>query len=159
MERRLVLPLCAAVLLPFSASAAQVSTPLEIMATVSSTCTVTSAQVDFGVYNGPRANSTGEVVVTCNDGVPFSVGLDGGLNSDGANRRMADSGGNYLPYRLTYLGGEWGDDGITNSYRGAPVQSSGTGAPEAFTVDALIFANQEVPPGVYTDTVTVTVAF
>jgi spore coat protein U-like protein len=162
MEKKFsILPLLASgILLTTSLNAnAQVSTQMEVMATVGSQCAVDATPVDFGVYEGPEVNATGAITVDCNDGVPYLVGLNAGMNSDGANRMMSDDAGNTLPYRLTYIGAEWGDDGVTNSYQGASVAGTGSGSPTSFTVDAMIFPDMPAPPGVYTDTVTVTVAF
>lgn len=133
--------------------------PMEIMATVVSSCVVDVMPIDFGNYNGVQINTTGEVNVSCNAGVPYAIALDAGLNSDGANRLMSDAIGNLLPYRLTYAGADWGDTGVTDTYPGDPVAGIGLGIPESYTVEAMVFPNQNASPGVYTDTVTVTVAF
>jgi spore coat protein U-like protein len=138
---------------------AATTAPMEIMATVVSACVVDVLPIDFGNYNGVQINTTGEVHVSCNEGVPYAIALDAGLNSDGANRLMANEQGNLLPYRLTYNGADWGDTGVTDTYPGDPVAGLGAGTPESFTVEAMLFPNQNASPGVYTDTVTVTVAF
>ncbi len=138
---------------------AATTAPMEVMATVVSTCAVEVSPIDFGNYNGQQINTTGEITVSCNAGVPYAIALDAGLNSDGANRLMADAVGNLLPYRLTYSGADWGDTGVTDTYPGDPVAGVGVGVPESYTVEAMVFPNQNAQPGVYTDTVTVTVAF
>lgn len=138
---------------------AATTAPMEVMATVVSSCVVDVMPIDFGNYNGVQVNTTGEITVSCNAGVPYAVALDAGLHSDGANRLMADAVGNLLPYRLTYEGADWGDTGVTDTYPGDPVAGVGLGIPESYTVEAMLFPNQNAAPGVYTDTVTVTVAF
>lgn len=142
-----------------TSSQAATTAPMEIMATVVSSCIVDVTPIDFGNYNGMQINTTGEVNVSCNEGIPYAIALDAGLNSDGANRLMSDGSGNLLPYRLTYNGSDWGDTGVTDTYPGDPVAGVGLGAPESFTVEAMVFPNQNASPGVYADTVTVTVAF
>ena len=138
---------------------AATSAPMEVMATVVSSCIVDVTPIDFGNYNGLQINTTGEISVSCNAGVPYAIALDAGLNSDGANRLMSDAVGNLLPYRLTYAGADWGDTGVTDTYPGDPVAGVGVGIPEGYTVEAMLFPNQSAQPGIYTDTVTVTVAF
>lgn len=161
MEKRfLALSLLSASLaLPLTSAQAASTAPMEIMATVVSTCSIEVQPIDFGVYDGMQINTTGEITVSCNAGVPYAIALDAGLHSDGANRLMSDSVGNLLPYRLTYSGNDWGDTGVTDTYPGDPVAGVGLGAPEQYTVEAMVFPNQTAAPGVYTDTVTVTVAF
>jgi len=152
--------LSAALALPVTSTVnAAATAPMEIMVTVVSSCAVEVTPIDFGNYNGAQINRTGEVNVSCNDGVPYAIGLDAGLHYDQANRFMADGAGNMLPYRLTYAGADWGDIAVTDTYPGDPVAGVGIGIPEAYTVEAMVFANQNASPGVYTDTVTVTVAF
>ena len=160
MDRRLaVLPLLASgLLLPLN-SQAVVSVPLEITATVASACTVATTPIDFGMYDGPEITTTGTITVTCNSGVPYQVGLDSGLHFDTANRHMASSTGDMLLYYLSHIGVEWGDEGVTGTYPAPAVNGTGAGAAATYTVDALVWADQPVPPGVYADTVTVTVAF
>lgn len=158
MEKRFfVLPILLGLSAPIAAHAA--TAQLNISATVVSTCAVGTTPIDFGNYDGSQVDTTGQVIVTCNNGVPYTVALDGGLNTDGANRLLSNGVGGLLPYRLTYVGVDWGDTGVTDTFAGNPVASAGTGTPEAFNVEARLFANQDAPPGVYTDTVTVTVAF
>ena len=155
-----VLSAALAVVLPFTSTVnAATTAPMEIMVTVVSSCAVEVSPIDFGNYNGAQINRTGEVNVSCNDGVPYAIGLDAGLHYDQANRFMADGAGNMLPYRLTYAGTDWGDIAVTDTYPGDPVAGVGIGLAESYTVDAMVFANQNAMPGVYTDTVTVTVAF
>jgi len=132
---------------------------LDIMATVVSACEIDVVPINFGNYDGALINTTGEVAVNCNAGVPYAIALDAGLNSDGANRLMSDGVGNMLPYRLTHTGTDWGDIGVTDTFPGDVVTGTGVGSSEAYTVEAMVFENQTVAPGVYTDTVTVTVQF
>ncbi|MDH5229158.1 MAG: spore coat U domain-containing protein [Gammaproteobacteria bacterium] len=160
MDRRLfaVPVLASSLLLPLSAQA-QVSTTMDIMATVASACTVETTPIDFGIYDGTESSTTGTIAVTCNQGVAYKVGLNSGMHYDGANRAMANSVGDPLLYRLTYIGNDWGDNLVTDTYPADAVDGLGAGSPTTYTVDAQVWSNQPAPPGVYTDTVTVTVAF
>ncbi|MDH5217724.1 MAG: spore coat U domain-containing protein [Gammaproteobacteria bacterium] len=141
------------------ATSQAITAQIDVTATVVGSCAVQAIPIDFGVYSGTRIDTSGQVMVTCNAGVPFNVALDAGLHSDGANRMLSNGAGAMLPYRLTYAGIDWGDNGVTNTYPGDPVVGAGVGLPESFNVEARLFGNLDVPPGVYADTVTVTVAF
>ena len=160
-KRFLALSLLSAGMVVSSISTAQAASTasLDVMATVVSACEIDVVPIDFGTYDGLQINTTGEVAVNCNAGVPYAVALDAGLNSDGANRLMSDGVGNMLPYRLTYTGSDWGDTGVTDTFPGDPVAGVGVGSSEAYTVEAMVFPNQTAAPGVYTDTITVTVQF
>lgn len=160
MDRRsAILPLLASSLFFSGNVFSAVSAPLDISATVGSACTVSTTPIDFGLYEGPETTTTGTIGVTCNAGVAYQVGLDSGLHFDTANRHMANAAGDMLLYYLSYVGAEWGDEGVTNTYPAAAVAGAGSGTSTTYTVDALIWADQAVAPGTYTDTITVTVAF
>lgn len=156
-KRFFVLPFMAALSLPVVSSAN--TAQIEVTATVVGACAVQAIPIDFGVYSGGQIDTAGQVTVTCNAGVPFNVALDAGMNSDGANRMLSNGTGGVLPYRLTYAGADWGDTGVTNTFPGDTVTGAGIGIPETFNVDARLFGNIDAPPGVYSDTVVVTVAF
>lgn len=156
-KRFFVLPFLFSLSIPAIAHAT--TAQLDISATVVSTCALGATPIDFGNYDGTQVDTSGQIAVTCNNGVPFTVALDAGMHTDGANRLLSNGAGGILPYRLTYVGVDWGDAGVTDTFPGNPVASAGTGVPEMFAVEARLFANQDAPPGVYTDTVTVTVAF
>ena len=157
-KRFFCLPILAAGLF-FSSIVSANTAQMEITATVAGACTVQATPIDFGVYSGTQVDTAGQVTVTCNNGVVYNVALDAGINSDGANRMLSNGTGAVLPYRLTYAGADWGDAGVSNTYPGDPVAGTGIGIPETFSVEARLFGNIDVPPGVYSDTVTVTVAF
>lgn len=162
MEKRiLVLSLAAAGLILSGSSQAAVSKQLEVMATVASSCTLDVSKVDFGIFSGTELTANGEVRVNCNQNVPYVIGLDGGRNIDAAgNRTLQDGAGNALPYRLTYLGEPWGDNGSTDPNAARPVLGVGKGAIERFTVEGFLWVPATAPaPGVYSDIVTVTVSF
>jgi len=160
MDRHLaILPLLASSFLLSSNAWSAVSAPLDISATVGSACTVNTTPIDFGLYEGPETTTTGTIGVSCNAGVAYQVGLDAGLHFNAANRHMSNGAGGTLLYYLSYVGTEWGDEGVTNTYPAAAVAGAGAGTSSTYTVDALIWADQAVAPGTYTDTIVVTVAF
>ena len=144
---------------------------LLVSASVTATCTITTAPVAFGAYD-PTAvadlDGTGTVTVLCTDGTPGYVTLGEGANADAAStpavpvRRMA--GGAAAAGRLTYhLYSEttrtdvWGNTPTTG------LNHVGDGTATALTVYGTIPAAQNVIAGsggtAYADTVVATVEF
>lgn len=142
-----------------STTQAATSAFMEVTVTVVSSCAVEVSTIDFGHYNGEKLKRSGEIKVSCNNGVPYAIGLDAGQHFDKLSRRMADKDGRKLPYRLSYSGVDWGDKTITDTFKAAPVTGVGNGTAKAYKVEAMIWPNRKASPGVYKDTVTVTVAF
>jgi spore coat protein U-like protein len=146
------------------AFAAEATSSLDVNATVTANCTVSTAAVAFGsvdVTSGQAAQGTGSVIVTCTSGTAWSAAADAGTGTgaDLGDRKMA-SGANLLGYRLFTDAGHtqvWGDgvEGATALFSGI-----GSGTAQAKTVYGLIPAGQSgVPAGDYADTVQVTVSY
>jgi spore coat protein U-like protein len=136
--------------------AASDSKPLAISATVSTNCTITTAPVTFTAYDtvaGTAVAATGTVSVACTKGATgLTIDLDTGANGTSAtspNTRAMTDGTNFLNYDLyTDLGhGTLWSTGV--SIANAPSKAA-----RPFTVYGLIAANQDVPAGAYSDTVT-----
>ncbi len=152
-----------AVLTQFSlAQAGSISANLNVSATVTDNCIISTADLAFGAYDPIVTNasspkdSTGTVNITCTSGAVTNVELDTGANASGSTRRMK-AGSNYLTYEIYQDSGRntvWGS--------GASKLDTGT-APNfnlrAFTAYGRITAGQDVPAGSYTDTVVATVNF
>lgn len=163
---KMQLKLLAALLLlgTSAAHAATATGNLSVTATVSGTCTLTTAPVAFGAYDpasGTDDTATGTVTVTCTNGTTYTVSLDAGANEstpgDFTTRRMIAGAGEFLPYQLYQESGHttvWGDTG-GNILTG----QTGNGTAQALSVYGVITAGQYVPPGSYTDTVLVTVTY
>jgi len=65
--------------------------PFNVTATIANFCTVSAANVAFGVVNAgaAAANTASSVTLTCNKGVTVSsVALDNGSNASGTQKRM-----------------------------------------------------------------------
>jgi len=146
------------------AFATDATSSLDVSATVTANCTVSTTAVAFGdvdVTSGQAAEGTGSVMVTCTNGTAWSAAADAGagIGADFSHRKMA-SGANLLGYSLftdssrTQL---WGDgvEGATSLFSG-----TGTGSVQTKTVYGLIPAGQTgVPAGEYADAVQVTVSY
>jgi len=138
---------------------------LDVSATVVANCTITANALNLGNYDPVGANAaaaataTTTLSVSCTSGetadVTLGEGTHVGAGSTAAdpNRRLSD-GTNFLNYGLftdvTRLV-EWGNT------VGTGVQHTGTGSAVAITVYGSIPAAQNVPAGVYTDTVVATI--
>ena len=144
-----------------TAHAANATTTLNVSATITSDCAVTTTAVNFGSVSAVAGGSaTGSVDVTCNLNTPYTIALDAGANYGGAStRQITDSTSTYfLAYALNdaALSLPWGDGGLTIA--GNTVAGSGTGLTVAHSINATLTGGT-VPNGTYTDTVNVTVAY
>lgn len=128
-------------------------------------CTVNAGGMAFGIYDplAPVAlSSTSTITVTCSlivGATPISIALSAGLSNSYATRTMM-SGTDTLNYNLyqdsahsIIWGGGTGGSAVENDKvsNGKPSVSA--------TVYGLLPASQDVAPGNYTDTMTVTVNY
>jgi spore coat protein U domain-containing protein, fimbrial subunit CupE1/2/3/6 len=154
---------------------------LNVTATVTQKCKITTTDVVFGGYDPVVTNlstaltapSPGTLVVTCTKNASgVTLALNMGANSTGGtNRRMLESGGAgmYLSYQLyqpsaTTAGAAcayttiWGDG--TNGTVLTPSGTTwGNTAPQTFNVCGQVPAGQDVEQGSYADVITATVNF
>ena len=173
-QRHLRLALLAATAGMFGASGSFAATDTEnllVSASVTATCTITTAPVAFGDYD-PTAvadlDGTGSVTVLCTNGTAGYVTLGEGGNADGAStpavpvRQMAGglAGAGRLTYHL-YSEGTYTDVWGNTSTTG--LNHVGLGVATALTVYGRIPASQNVIAGsggtAYADTVVATVEF
>ncbi|MFN3389639.1 MAG: spore coat U domain-containing protein [Allosphingosinicella sp.] len=146
------------------AFAADEGSSLQVNATVTANCSVSTSAVAFGdvdVTSGQAVPGTGSVSVTCTNGTAWTAAADAGAGSgaDLATRKLAN-GANLLNYSLftdsarTQL---WGD-GIEGAT--ALFSDTGTGTAQTKTVYGLVAGGQTgAPAGEYADTVQVTVSY
>lgn len=151
-----------------SASAGTATTTFTVTATVNTNCKVSAAPLTFNYTPGAGAvTNTSNITVNCTKGTPFNTELSTGLTSGSTiGQRLLNDGaaGDTLQYNLyttAGLGTVWGTTIGTNTVAGV---GGGMGAAAALTqtVNGQVVdspANQAVPPGTYTDTITVTVAY
>ncbi|WP_167737579.1 Csu type fimbrial protein [Sphingomonas parva] len=139
------------------------SSSLDVSATVTANCTVTTSPIAFGAVNtlsSSNVDGTGGVTVTCTNGTAWAASADAGSGTGATlgNRRMT-AGSNQLSYNLYTDSGRssvWGDG--TGST--ATVANTGTGLAQDFTVYGRVAAGQtSVPAGSYSDTVAVTITY
>lgn len=141
---------------------------LDVSATITANCTISTAPLAFGAYDPIVANAagaldgTGTVTTTCTNGSAATVTLGQGANADTGStdaiplRRMNDGGTNYLSYFL------YSDSGRTTVFGNTDVTGkgeTGTGGTVNTTVYGRVTGGQNKPAGNYTDTVVATVTF
>jgi spore coat protein U-like protein len=154
---------------PNAASAATATANLTVSATITNTCTISTAALTFGAYDPIVANATsplsgtGTITTTCTTGASPVITLGQGLHAGTGStdpvpiRRMLLSGSNFMGYALYQDSGHatvWGNTSGT-----APAAVAGTGLAQSTTVYGQVSAGQDLPAGTYNDTVVATVTF
>jgi spore coat protein U-like protein len=156
-----------------SAALAQAGTAtanLTVQITITASCTINAATLDFGSNPGTTLVSTNvdaatTVSVTCTNGSPYSVGMDNGANFSASRRMKQGVTTNYLSYGL------YTDAGRTNAWTTAASNSTctaanscflgtGSGSAQSVNIYGRVPSIGTAPPtGVYTDTVTMTITY
>jgi len=149
------------------AAAATASGTLLVSATVESTCTIAANPLSFPTYYPGRGGVTANTIlsVRCSRGAPFSVAMDAGTGGANLAQRLMSSGASRLQYNLYTNAARttvWGDGTLSS----ATVSGTGRGLAAGQAVIETVYgqvpdvsANQDLAPGVYTDTVRVTVSY
>lgn len=162
---RFLLALILSIWLP-SVSAATATGSMLNTATVLSACVV--ATVGFTTNYDPNAGSanttTATVTTTCTLGASGTITLGQGANADTGStnaaplRRLSDGAGtpNYISYNL-YQDNAYST--VWGNTAGTGVSVTGSGVAAIKTVYARLPASQNVPAGVFTDTVVVTLTY
>lgn len=135
-----------------------IQTTLQVQATVLASCSIVTQPtlLNFQNYTGVLANSQSSLQVICTNGTAYHV-LMGPGNSGSVNARTMASGTNTLPY------GIYRDSSYTNNWGQTPgtddVVQSGSGLPQTIPIYGKISAGQTPQPGVYNDTIPVTIQY
>lgn len=132
-----------------------------VTATFANTCRISAAtDLQFGQFSsilGGNRDQTSRIDVSCPNGATWNVGLNNGANASGTTRRMRSPGGAYVTYDLyrdSNRAQRWGSTIGTNTATG-----TGTGGLQSLTVYGRVPPQATPAPGVYSDTVTVTLTF
>jgi spore coat protein U-like protein len=170
MRRFAFAPVTAGVLLAI-AGAAQAdirTTTFQVNAVVNPNCLVSATPMSFGTYSGTaQLSTTSQINVRCSLGAPYTLALSTGGGSF-ATRLLAGNGNNRLEYNLYTTDPTLGSGSIWGDGTSSTVRGTGTGGGMSVnnaiqhTVYGLLpnsTANQNVPTGTYTDTITVTVEY
>jgi len=132
----------------------------DVLATVSPNCLVTAGDLNFGSVGLLNTNidASSQISVTCTAMSDYNIGLDHGLHGSGpGDRVMEDIAGNRIHYELFQNAGRtlvWG-----TLAGGAAQASSGSGTTQMFSVFGRVPPQTTPPPGLYSDTIVVTVTY
>jgi len=146
------------------AYAGTVGSTLDVSANVVPSCSVSTLPIVMGDMEAAVGGSaTGSIDVTCSLDLAYNIALDAGLYYEPSpQRRMSDGSGNFLNYGIFTDGtftSMWGDTdfGDTNTY--PVVAGTGTGLLQSYPVPSGTAPGQDVPAGLYSDTVNVTIHY
>jgi spore coat protein U-like protein len=166
----LITLLAAGVLLASAQSAAAGTTAtatIMVSTTVASTCTVSANPLSFGTYQPGEGSMSGSttLAVRCTKGAPFSVALNAGTGGGTVTQRLMSMGASKLQYNLYTTAAHtsvWGD----GTQSTATVSGTGRGLMSGAAITQTVYgkvpdspANVDLTPGLYTDTITVTVSY
>ena len=147
------------------ASAATATTTFTVTATVNTNCKVSAAPLTFTYApGGGAATNNTTVTVNCTKGTGFDIALTAGstAGTTAAQRLLSATAGDKLQYNLysaATSGTPWGVTVGTDTVHGT---GGGMGTAVTQTVYGQVVdsvANQGIPPGTYTDTITVNVTY
>lgn len=148
-------------LTPFASQAATSTATVLVSASVGQICVVAATPLAFGVYDPTTVtpkNGQSTISVTCTMGVNYTIGLSAGAGSGATTSvRKMTYGSNLLNYGLyqsASYASIWGNAIGTDTVAG-----TGTGLVVNHTVYGRIPAQQLIPLGAYTDTVSVVVTY
>jgi spore coat protein U-like protein len=139
-----------------------------VYATVTSNCTISVSALNFGSLSslGSAASSSGSINAQCTSTTPYSIGLNTGSNASGGQRRMYSAAtGTYVNYGLfldSLFTQPWSSassttvctNGSNTCYLG-----TGTGSVQSISVYGQAPVQTTPAPGVYNDTVVVTLTY
>jgi spore coat protein U-like protein len=143
--------------MPAAASAATAT--FLVSTSVAATCTVSTTPLAFGSYTGVLSQATATGTVTCTNTTPYNIGLSAGLATGATvtSRQMTGPGGALLTYSLFSDTGRTINWGMTVGTDTVAMVGNGLGQP--VTVYGQIPAGQYFAPGLYSDTIAVTVTY
>ncbi|HEY9234788.1 MULTISPECIES: Csu type fimbrial protein [Phenylobacterium] len=147
---------------PLTALAATTTTTFPVSATVLTACSVTALPLAFGAYDPTSTtplDAETTLTVLCTAGTSFTVGLNAGAASGATvTTRAMTKGTDTLDYALFQEAARtnnWGNTPASDT----PAATTATALPNTLTVYGRVAAEQNVPLGAYSDTITVTVNY
>jgi spore coat protein U-like protein len=143
-----------------SADSATASATFQVQINIQASCTVVSATaMDFGTVGvlSAAVTQTSSIAIQCTASTPYDVGLSQGLNGGSVLTRQMSGGGGQIGYSLYRDAARtlnWGE-----TLGADTVSGTGNGAAQTYTVYGRVPAQTTPSPGLYTDTITVTVTY
>lgn len=161
-RKRVKLSLAAVLMLAGSAVyAATETTTFTVQMTIQASCTIISAStLDFGSQAVLVANvdQTSTIDVQCTDTTPYDIGLNAGTGAGASVAVRKMTGGaatiDYTLYMDAARSVVWGETIGTDT-----VAATGNGAVQNYAVYGRVPAQTTPAPGLYSDTITVTVTY
>ncbi|MBT9432920.1 spore coat U domain-containing protein [Candidatus Sodalis endolongispinus] len=150
--------------LPAGMKSGAVVVPMSVTLVVTNDCiAITAPNLNFG--SAPLVASFNDVTqsisATCTKGSSYSVGFSNGAHAIGNVRNMAN-GSLRLSYEIYQANGSlrWGSSGVERVASAAAISVTSDGLTRVFNYVAKIVKTQNTPPpGVYTDSVVIDLAF
>ena len=153
-----------------AAQAGTATANMTVQITITASCSINAATLDFGSNAGTallsaNVDASTTVSVTCTNGSPYSIGMDNGANVNVTQRRMKNGASNYLNYNL------YTDAPRTSAWTTAASSSTcttanscalgaGTGSAQSVSIYGRVPIVATAPTaGVYTDTVVMTITY
>ena len=149
-----------------TATAATATATFTVSANIVASCTVAATNLSFGTYNpasGTALTGSSTISVYCTNSTPYTVFLNAGTGTGSTftTRKLLNSTTSttlgYNLYTSSQLTTVWGD---TTASTG---DITGTGAGTLTAVPATVYGsipiNQDMAPGTYSSTITVTVNY
>jgi spore coat protein U-like protein len=141
---------------------ATTTTNFQVQLTIAAQCIINSAStLNFGGSQGlllTNVDQTSTLQVQCTDSTPYNIGLNAGTGSGAtvAVRKLTGGGGtiNYSLYTDGAHSTVWGNTVSTDTVAG-----TGNGSNQSFTIFGRVPAQATPAPGLYADTITVTVNY
>ena len=151
------------------AHAATATGALTVQITISSSCTISAATLNFGSLPGTAViagatNASINISVTCTNGSPYSIAMGNGANASGSQRRMTN-GTSFINYNL------YTDAARTSAWTTATSSTTctstnscylgtGNGSAQSIPVYGQVPAVGSAPTAsTYSDTVTMTITY
>jgi spore coat protein U-like protein len=145
-----------------NALAASTTSTFQVQATIAASCNIVStATLDFGSLGVLSTNNDQSTTlnVQCTASTPYHIGLDAGTGSGASvtTRKLTSAASATINYSLYTNAGRttvWGNTVSTDT-----VDATANGASQAYTIYGRIPPQSTPAPGVYSDTITVTVTY
>ena len=134
--------------------------PFTVLATVPASCTVSATNMDFGSVSSlvSAVNATSIITANCTISTPYEIALNGGVSGVTDPTQRVMSNGSYILkyglYRNSQRTVPWGN--VSGSTTAAGV---GTGSAQSLTVYGTVPQAATPVPGIYTDTIVVTLTY
>jgi spore coat protein U-like protein len=134
--------------------------PFTVLATVPTSCTVSATNMNFGSVASlaSAVNATSTVTANCTITTPYEVAFNGGVSGANDPTQRVMSNGSYILkyglYRNSQRTLPWGN--VSGSTTAAGV---GTGSAQQITVYGTVPQGPTPVPGVYSDTIVVTLTY